>query len=130
MHFRPVWALRVAGMRLFSDMLIFFFQRVSPDAWGQVIQSADVWPKRRKALISRGFIRFSEYNEGCTILRMSMNTQSKLGSNGQQKSPTVARIIRAVASSTAIETGQSVKELETRLLAQNSKYQELPLATP
>ena len=57
-----------------------------------------------------------------------MNTQSKLGNNGQQKSPTVTRIIRAVASSTAIETGQSVKELETRLQAQNSKYQELPLA--
>lgn len=57
-----------------------------------------------------------------------MNTQSKLGSNGQQKTPPVTRIIRAVASSTAIETGQSIKELELRLQAQDSKYQALSLA--
>jgi len=57
-----------------------------------------------------------------------MNTQTKLGSNGQQKAPSVTRIIRAVASSTAIETGQSVKELESRLQAQDSKYQQLTLA--
>jgi len=57
-----------------------------------------------------------------------MKTQSKTGLNGL-KQPTVARIIRAVASSTAIETGQSVKELEARLQAQDSKFQQLPLAT-
>ncbi|HLU01077.1 MAG TPA: hypothetical protein VKZ70_15205 [Burkholderiaceae bacterium] len=48
--------------------------------------------------------------------------------NGQ-KVPTVSRIIRAVASSTAIETGQSIKELETRLQAQDSKFQQLSLAS-
>ncbi len=56
-----------------------------------------------------------------------MNSHSKLGMNGQ-KTPTVSRIIRAVASSTAIETGQSVKELEIRLQAQDSKFQQLQLA--
>ena len=42
--------------------------------------------------------------------------------------PTQTRIIRAVASSTAIETGQSIKELEALLKAQASKYQQLNLA--
>jgi len=45
------------------------------------------------------------------------------------KQPTTTRIIRAVASSTAIETGESVQDLELRLLAQNSKFQELALGT-
>jgi hypothetical protein len=49
------------------------------------------------------------------------------GANGT-KQPTAQRIIRAVASSTAIETGQSVQELEARLLAQDSKFQQLSLA--
>lgn len=56
-----------------------------------------------------------------------MKPQIKAGINGH-KQPTTTRIIRAVASSTAIETGQSVKELETRLQAQDSKYQQLSLA--
>ena len=56
-----------------------------------------------------------------------MKIQPKAGLNGH-KQPTTTRIIRAVASSTAIETGQSIKELETRLQAQNSKYQQLSLA--
>ncbi|MDS1139694.1 hypothetical protein RE432_04555 [Pusillimonas sp. SM2304] len=43
--------------------------------------------------------------------------------------PAQTRIIRAVASSTAIETGQSIKELEALLKAQTSKYQQLNLAT-
>lgn len=38
------------------------------------------------------------------------------------------RIIRAVASSTAIETGQSTYEIELRLHADDSKYQLLDLA--
>ena len=42
--------------------------------------------------------------------------------------PAQTRIIRAVASSTAIETGQSIKELEALLKAQSSKYQQLSLA--
>lgn len=44
------------------------------------------------------------------------------------KQPAPNRIIRAVASSTAIETGQSITELETRLQAQDSKFQQLDLA--
>lgn len=39
------------------------------------------------------------------------------------------RIIRAIASSTAVETGQSTHEIELRLYADNSKYQLLDLAT-
>ncbi|NYT84613.1 hypothetical protein [Pollutimonas harenae] len=42
--------------------------------------------------------------------------------------PAQTRIIRAVASSTAIETGQSIKELEALLKSQASKYQQLSLA--
>ena len=42
--------------------------------------------------------------------------------------PSQEAILRAVASSTAIETGQSVKELEIRLQAQDSKFQQLQLA--
>jgi len=56
-----------------------------------------------------------------------MKTQSKI-SMKRHKQPSATRIIRAVASSTAIETGQSIKELETRLQAQDSKYQQIPLA--
>lgn len=61
-----------------------------------------------------------------------MKTQSKISLNiakqGQHQ-PTATRIIRAVASSTAIETGQSITELESRLQAQDSKYQQLSLAS-
>lgn len=57
-----------------------------------------------------------------------MNTQSKIGSDGQHKMPSISRINRAVASSTAIETGQSVEELEIRLQAKDSKFQQLSLA--
>lgn len=39
------------------------------------------------------------------------------------------RIIRAIASSTAIETGESTNEIERRLHTDNSKYQLLDLAT-
>jgi len=39
-----------------------------------------------------------------------------------------ARIIRAVASSTAIETGQSIKVLEASLKSKSSKFQHLTLA--
>ncbi len=39
-----------------------------------------------------------------------------------------ACIIRSVASSTAIETGQSIKELEATLKSKNSKFKNLPLA--
>jgi len=56
-----------------------------------------------------------------------MKTHTQVGLNGH-KQPTVTRIIRAVASSTAIETGQSVQELEARLHAQDSKFQQLTLA--
>lgn len=38
------------------------------------------------------------------------------------------RLVRAVASSTAIETGESVEAIEARLKARKSKYQGLALA--
>ena len=56
-----------------------------------------------------------------------MKITPPISANGL-KQPTAVRINRAVASSTAIETGQSVKELETRLLAQNSRFQQIQLA--
>ena len=39
-----------------------------------------------------------------------------------------ARIIRSIASSTAIETGQSIKVLETTLKSKTSKFHNLTLA--
>lgn len=57
-----------------------------------------------------------------------MKTSPEISIN-RLRQPTATRIIRAVASSTAIETGQSIKELETRLQAENSKFQQLALAT-
>jgi hypothetical protein len=59
---------------------------------------------------------------------LSVKAQTSISPKRLQQ-PTTTRIIRAVASSTALETGQSIKELEARLLAQDSKFQQLPLAT-
>jgi len=39
------------------------------------------------------------------------------------------RIIRAVASSTAIETGQSIKKIEATLKSKKSKFKNLELAS-
>lgn len=44
------------------------------------------------------------------------------------KKATAKAIIRAVASSTAIETGQSVAQIERTLLGKRSKYRKLALA--
>lgn len=87
-----------------------------------------MWPKWRKALIERGFMPVQEYNERYKTPRVSMKTESQISVNGRKQLPTASRIIRAVASSTAIETGQSIKELEARLQAQDSKFQQLSLA--
>ena len=38
------------------------------------------------------------------------------------------RIMRAVASSTAIETGQSIKKIEASLKSKNGKFNNLKLA--
>ncbi|MER1969096.1 hypothetical protein [Castellaniella sp. GW247-6E4] len=38
------------------------------------------------------------------------------------------RIIRAIASSTAIETGQAIQDIESRLLAPDSRFRNLELA--
>ncbi len=40
-----------------------------------------------------------------------------------------ARILRAVASSTAIETGQSIKVLEDTLKSKHNKFKHLMLAS-
>jgi len=42
--------------------------------------------------------------------------------------PTQARILRAIASSTAIETGQSIKVLEIKLKVGIRKFRHLNLA--
>lgn len=44
--------------------------------------------------------------------------------------PAISRavIVRSVASSTAIETGQGIASLERTLLSQTSKYRDLKLA--
>lgn len=44
------------------------------------------------------------------------------------KRPEKSAIIRAVASSTAIETGQPIAKIEQALRAKNSKFRHLSLA--
>ena len=44
------------------------------------------------------------------------------------KTPSKARIIRAIASSTAVETGQSIASIEAKLEATSKKYSHLKLA--
>ena len=46
----------------------------------------------------------------------------------QGKKVTKEQLYRSVASSTAIETGQSVKAIEKALKSNKSKYQHLTLA--
>lgn len=42
--------------------------------------------------------------------------------------PSKKRILRAIASSTAIETGQSINVIEAKLKAQTGKFKNLSLA--
>lgn len=51
--------------------------------------------------------------------------KTKASANNKQLK---ARIIRSVASSTAIETGQSIKALEATLKSKSSNYRHLSLA--
>ena len=44
------------------------------------------------------------------------------------KSPSKQAIIRAIASSTAIETGQSVNQIERTLRAKRGKFRDIALA--
>ena len=53
-----------------------------------------------------------------------MKTKASVKNEQQLK----ARIIRSIASSTAIETRQSIKVLETALKSKNSKFKNLSLA--
>ena len=67
---------------------------------------------------------FPAYNRQISfLLEFTMKTKGS-ADNKQLK----ARIIRAVASSTAIETGQSIKVLEASLKSKSSKFQHLTLA--
>ena len=45
------------------------------------------------------------------------------------KAPSKQAVLRAVASSTAIETGQSITELEAKLRSKKSKFHALTLAS-
>ena len=46
-----------------------------------------------------------------------------------RKKPTIQAIRRAVASSTAIETGQSVDEIERKLKAKPDRFRHIHLAS-
>ena len=46
----------------------------------------------------------------------------------EKKKITIAKIFRSVASSTAIETGESVKSIERKLKSAKRKYDFLSLA--
>lgn len=45
-----------------------------------------------------------------------------------KKTPSPQAVLRAVASSTAIETGQSVAEIEAKLRSKKGKFRALTLA--
>ena len=45
-----------------------------------------------------------------------------------KKAPSRKAIVRAVASSTAIETGQRIEQIERTLRDKNSKFRDLTLA--
>lgn len=47
---------------------------------------------------------------------------------GSAKKPSRKAIIRAIASSTAIETGQNIRSLELALARKNSRFAQLKLA--
>lgn len=48
----------------------------------------------------------------------------------RRQRPTAQTIRRAVASSTAIETGRSVAEIERRLQAKSGRFRDIELAKP
>jgi len=58
--------------------------------------------------------------------RMLENTMNK--QKVKPSAPTKARLLRAIASSTAIETGQSINMLELKLKQPNAKFKPLELA--
>lgn len=57
-----------------------------------------------------------------------MKSPRKPATERAAKQPTKAAIRRAVASSTAIETGQRISRLESKLRAGDSKFRYLKLA--
>jgi hypothetical protein len=57
------------------------------------------------------------------MLESTMNKQKV-----KPSAPTKARLLRAIASSTAIETGQSINMLELKLKQPNPKFKSLELA--
>jgi len=58
--------------------------------------------------------------------RMLENTMNK--QKVKPSAPTKARLLRAIASSTAIETVQSINMLELKLKQPNPKFKSLELA--
>ena len=57
---------------------------------------------------------------------MESISNSKTGNKTEESR---SSLLRSVASSTAIETGQDIKEIEATLKAKNSKFQHLKLAS-
>jgi len=57
-----------------------------------------------------------------------MKTPTKSGAKRSTRVPTKAAIRRAVASSTALETGQSIAQIERTLIKRDSKFSHLKLA--
>jgi hypothetical protein len=49
-------------------------------------------------------------------------------STQKSKAPTRKALIRAIASSTAVETGQSIQALEKKLLLNNLRFAHIKLA--
>lgn len=64
-----------------------------------------------------------------TICPMSTSQEQPRHTNGQHTGqPRKAAIVRAIASSTAIETGQSIAQIERTLRAKTGKFRHLSLA--
>jgi hypothetical protein len=87
-----------------------------------------MWRNIHSKCLESGFILWdqchNDYNGPVQNLNLSMKTAPAAVAEPSLQ----MRIIRAVASSTAIETGQSIQDLEALLKAQTSKFQQLALA--
>jgi len=51
-----------------------------------------------------------------------------MDTKASKKTPSKKAILRAVASSTAIETGQRIEQLERKLRKKSSKFRDIALA--
>lgn len=77
----------------------------------------------------RGWIRGKSAHQSVKLKRMKPTKAAPNQPRRASKVPSQQAIIRAVASSTAIETGKSIGQIEKSLLSKNSKLRKIALAS-